>query len=105
MRRSFFSSPNSTPLLVFFLGLVGSWVLLLPLQSVGVAALSRVMELSFEDFDDNNVPVYDGPGDFISLAFYSTWDLRVSKMQRPACMFRARLTLFFLFLSFFFEIK
>ena len=69
------------------------------------ATPSRVMEMSFEDFDDNNVPVYDGPGDFISLAFYSTWDLRVSKMQRPACMFRARLTLFFLFLSFFFEIK
>ena len=42
------------------------------------ATPSRVMEMSFEDFDDETkVPVYDGPGDFISLAFYSSWDLRV----------------------------
>ena len=39
---------------------------------------SKVMEMTYEDFDDNNVPVYDGPGDFIALAFYSSWDLRVS---------------------------
>ena len=49
----------------------------------GANALSRVMEMTYEDFDEETkVPVYDGKGDFISLAFYSTWDLRVSRRKK-----------------------
>lgn len=61
---------------------LGALVVLSELQH-GASALSRVMEMTYEDFDEETkVPVYDGKGDFISLAFYSTWDLRVSRRTK-----------------------
>ena len=58
------------------------WTVLSHLHS-GALAFSRVMEMTYEDFDEETkVPVYDGPGDFISLAFYSSWDLRVRNTER-----------------------
>ncbi|QDZ25028.1 hypothetical protein HOP50_15g75710 [Chloropicon primus] len=57
------------------------WAALSYLTS-GALAFSRVMEMTYEDFDEETkVPVYDGPGDFISLAFYSSWDLRSQKFM------------------------
>ena len=32
-----------------------------------------VLEVTAADFDDNKCPVYDGPGDFVILAFYARW--------------------------------
>ena len=34
---------------------------------------SHVLELFADDFDENKVPIYDGPGEFIAVAFYAPW--------------------------------
>lgn len=49
--------------------------------TTGAEAASKVMEMGHEDFDERFVPSYDGPGDFISLAFYAHWDLRSQKFM------------------------
>ena len=64
---------------MWFARLVLVALISLSVLSSEASAFSRVMEMSYEDFDENKIPRYDGPGDFISLAFYSNWDLRVSK--------------------------
>ena len=52
---------------------------LLALAGGGAGALelaqkgSLVLELFADDFDENKVPIYDGPGDFIAVAFYAPW--------------------------------
>ena len=64
---------------------------LLALAGGGAGALelaqkgSLVLELFADDFDENKVPIYDGPGDFIAVAFYAPWcqQVRCTSRGRP----------------------
>ena len=50
---------------------------------------SHVLELFADDFDENKVPIYDGPGEFIAVAFYAPWCQQVpSCCPRPPPSFR-----------------
>ena len=44
---------------------------------------SHVLELFADDFDENKVPIYDGPGEFIAVAFYAPWCQQVFAAPAP----------------------
>lgn len=44
---------------------------------------SHVLELFADDFDENKVPIYDGPGEFIAVAFYAPWCQQVHAALAP----------------------
>ncbi|GHP08508.1 hypothetical protein PPROV_000724600 [Pycnococcus provasolii] len=42
-------------------------------EPTGLEGMSATLEVTADDFDANKCPVYDGPGDFVILAFYARW--------------------------------